>query len=165
MRRHRTPVNHAFSFCWDAYLDQPPREKAPEPHANPPRPEDVERGEPESRASAHRLLAQSAPPGTRLAHPLDHAATLVAGMVERTSATTTTSPDRHGGRRPGLTPLPPELTNHRQWVYFTVTDLLNLEVDLLFFDTTSTYFELNEPDEPEPRDCGGRVTETTRRRL
>ena len=32
-------------------------------------------------------------------------------------------------------------------VYFQVTDLLNLEVDLLFFDTTSTYFELDEPDE------------------
>jgi hypothetical protein len=29
-------------------------------------------------------------------------------------------------------------------VYFQVTDLLNLEVDLLFFDTTNTYFELDE---------------------
>ena len=26
-------------------------------------------------------------------------------------------------------------------VFFAVADLLNLEVDLLFFDTTSTYFE------------------------
>jgi hypothetical protein len=26
--------------------------------------------------------------------------------------------------------------------YYQVTDLLNLEVDLLFFDTTSTYFEV-----------------------
>jgi transposase len=34
-------------------------------------------------------------------------------------------------------------------VFFAVADLLNLEVDLLFFDTTSTYFErdLEEPDE------------------
>ena len=29
-----------------------------------------------------------------------------------------------------------------------VADLLNLEVDLLFFDTTSTYFETEDPDEP-----------------
>jgi hypothetical protein len=31
--------------------------------------------------------------------------------------------------------------------YFPVTDLLNLEVDLLFFDTTSTYFETGDGDE------------------
>jgi DDE family transposase len=31
-------------------------------------------------------------------------------------------------------------------VYFATADLLNLEVDLLFFDTTSTYFERNEPE-------------------
>jgi hypothetical protein len=44
-------------------------------------------------------------------------------------------------------------------VYFQVTDLLNLEVDLLFFDTTSTYFELDESDEPVGRDRDGRVTD------
>jgi DDE family transposase len=42
-------------------------------------------------------------------------------------------------------------------IYAQVADLLNLEVDLLFFDTTSTYFELDEPDEPMPRDEHGRV--------
>src|SRR5437867_8253597 len=31
-------------------------------------------------------------------------------------------------------------------VFFAVADLLCLEVDLLFFDTTSTYFERDEPD-------------------
>ena len=31
-------------------------------------------------------------------------------------------------------------------VYWATADLLNLEVDLLFFDTTSSYFELDEPD-------------------
>ncbi|MCA1680307.1 MAG: IS1634 family transposase [Actinobacteria bacterium] len=31
-------------------------------------------------------------------------------------------------------------------VYFATADLLNLEVDLLFFDTTSTYFERETPD-------------------
>jgi hypothetical protein len=34
-------------------------------------------------------------------------------------------------------------------VYFETADLLNLEVDLLFFDTTSTYFVIDEPD-PAP---------------
>ncbi len=32
-------------------------------------------------------------------------------------------------------------------VFFAVADLLNLEVDLLFFDTTSTYFETEDTDE------------------
>jgi hypothetical protein len=40
-------------------------------------------------------------------------------------------------------------------VFDSVADLLNLEVDLLFFDTTSTYFELEEPDEPVGRDERG----------
>ena len=31
-------------------------------------------------------------------------------------------------------------------VFFACSDLLNLEVDLLFFDTTSTYFERDEPE-------------------
>jgi hypothetical protein len=34
----------------------------------------------------------------------------------------------------------------QQAVFFAVANLLNLEVDLLFFDTTSTYFERDEPD-------------------
>ncbi len=34
-------------------------------------------------------------------------------------------------------------------VFFAVANLLNLEVDLLFFDTTSTYFERDTPD-PAP---------------
>lgn len=40
-------------------------------------------------------------------------------------------------------------------VFDEVANLLNLEVDLLFFDTTSTYFELEEPDEPVGRDVHG----------
>ncbi len=34
-------------------------------------------------------------------------------------------------------------------VFFACADLLNLEVDLLFFDTTSTYFERDEPEDGE----------------
>jgi hypothetical protein len=39
--------------------------------------------------------------------------------------------------------------------YHQVTDLLNLEVDLLFFDTTSTYFEIEDADEDIPRNSRG----------
>jgi hypothetical protein len=46
-----------------------------------------------------------------------------------------------------------------QEIYSQVANLLNLEVDLLFFDTTSTYFELDEEDEPLPRDKNGNVTD------
>jgi transposase len=35
-------------------------------------------------------------------------------------------------------------------IYWALCNLLNLEVDLLFFDTTSTYFEIDEPDPPTP---------------
>src|SRR5665647_1391193 len=41
-------------------------------------------------------------------------------------------------------------------VFHQVANLLNLEVDLLFFDTTSTYFELDEADEPVARAERGR---------
>ncbi len=37
-------------------------------------------------------------------------------------------------------------------VYFAVADLLNLQVDLIFFDTTSTYFETGEADAEVARD-------------
>ncbi|MPZ63914.1 MAG: IS1634 family transposase [Propionibacteriales bacterium] len=40
-------------------------------------------------------------------------------------------------------------------VFDSAANLLNLEVDLLFFDTTSTYFELEEADEPVARDAQG----------
>jgi hypothetical protein len=41
-------------------------------------------------------------------------------------------------------------------VYDNTATLLNLEVDLLFFDTTSTYFELEDADAPVARDEHGR---------
>jgi len=47
-----------------------------------------------------------------------------------------------------------------QEVFHQVASLLNLEVDLLFFDTTSTYFCLDEADEPLPRDERGELTDT-----
>ena len=44
-------------------------------------------------------------------------------------------------------------------IFGQVANLLNLEVDLLFFDTTSTYFEVDEEDEPVPRDKNGNATD------
>ncbi|MDQ6805370.1 MAG: IS1634 family transposase [Actinomycetota bacterium] len=43
-------------------------------------------------------------------------------------------------------------------VYFETADLLNLEVDLLFFDTTSTYFERETPDPPSVGEDGQVLT-------
>ena len=40
-------------------------------------------------------------------------------------------------------------------VFDNLADLLNLEVDLLFFDTTSTYFAIEDEDEPVARDSSG----------
>jgi IS4 transposase len=44
-----------------------------------------------------------------------------------------------------------------QEIYHQVANLLNLEVDLLFLDTTSTYFEVGEEDESAPRDKNGNL--------
>jgi hypothetical protein len=38
----------------------------------------------------------------------------------------------------------------QQAVFFAVANLLNLEVDVLFFDTTSTYFEADSEDKTSP---------------
>lgn len=42
-------------------------------------------------------------------------------------------------------------------VFWSVASLLDLEVDLLFFDTTSTYFEADDADEAVARDSRGEV--------
>jgi IS4 transposase len=50
-----------------------------------------------------------------------------------------------------------------QEIFGQVANLLNLEVDLLFFDTTSTYFELDAEDEPVLRDKNGNRTDDAKR--
>ena len=40
-------------------------------------------------------------------------------------------------------------------MFDSLVTLLNLEVDVLFFDTTSTYFVTEDEDEPVPRDDRG----------
>jgi len=48
-------------------------------------------------------------------------------------------------------------------VFFAVANLLNLEVDVLFFDTTSTYFERDDEDHDEPGEGDGGGGEGFRR--
>ncbi|GEL21027.1 hypothetical protein PA7_48640 [Pseudonocardia asaccharolytica DSM 44247 = NBRC 16224] len=45
-------------------------------------------------------------------------------------------------------------------VFWQVATLLDSEVDLLFFDTPSTYFETDDPDDPVLRDARGRPVRT-----
>jgi len=48
-------------------------------------------------------------------------------------------------------------------VFFAIAHLLNLEVDVLFFDTTSTYFERDDEDEPGEGERDGQAREGFRR--
>ena len=45
-------------------------------------------------------------------------------------------------------------------VFWSVASLLDLEVDLLFFDSTSTYFGMDEGDEPVLRDDRGQPSDS-----
>jgi hypothetical protein len=44
------------------------------------------------------------------------------------------------------------LDDLQQTIFFSVADLLQLDVDVLFFDTTSTYFEIELPDDLQDHD-------------
>ncbi len=103
IRRHQALVNCAFSFCWATWFaDHPPHETA-EPRPEPGR---GERGAARRRA-AGTVLAPRAARDTRLAFPLDRAATLVAGMVQGAPAPAAESPDQLGRGRLRPAPLPP----------------------------------------------------------
>ena len=110
IRRHQALVNCAFCFCWDAWFhDHPARHQTVAPRPEPGRGE----GGPARRLTAGTVLAPGATRGTRLAFPLDRAATLVAGMVGQAPAAATASPDQLGRGRLRPAPLHPELTNYR----------------------------------------------------
>src|SRR6266542_66000 len=51
----------------------------------------------------------------------------------------------------------------QETVFFALANLLNLEVDVLFFDTTSTYFERDSEDQGEPGEGDGAGREGFRR--
>jgi len=111
IRRHQTLVNCAFSFCWGAWFhDHPTPHEPPTPRAAPGR---RERGASHRRTTASTILATGVTRDTRLAFPLNHAAALVAGMVEGAPAATAASPDQLGRGRLRPAPLHPELTNYR----------------------------------------------------
>ena len=111
IRRHQALVNCAFSFCWDAWFHDHP---APhQPAAPRPGPSRGERGAKRRRPPAGAVVAAGAARNTRLAFPLDRAATLVAGMVHGAPAAAAAGPDELGRGRLRPAPLHPELTNYR----------------------------------------------------
>jgi len=102
IRRHQALVNCAFSFCWAAWFaDQSPHEAKPRPE-----PGRGQRGA-TSRLTAGTVLAPGAARDPRLAHPLDRAAALVAGMVQGAPATAAASPDELPDGRLRPAPLHP----------------------------------------------------------
>jgi hypothetical protein len=103
IRRHQVLVCCAFSFCWATWLaDHPPQDAA----APRPEPGRGERGA-ARRTSAGAVLAAGAARGTRLAFPLDHAAALVAGVVQGAPAAAAAGPDELGRGRLRPAPLHP----------------------------------------------------------
>jgi hypothetical protein len=111
IRRHQALVNCAFSFCWDAWFADHP---APfQPAAPQPGPGRGERGAAHPRAAAGAILAAGTTRGTRLAHPVDHAAALVDRLVQSASAPAAASPDQLSRGRLRPAPLHPELTDYR----------------------------------------------------
>ncbi len=110
IRRHQALVNCAFSFCWAAWFaDQVPHHDA----VPPPEAGRGERGAARRRPPASAVLAPGDPGSSRMAFPLDRAATLVAGMVHSAPAPPAANLDRLGRGRPRPVPLHPELTNYR----------------------------------------------------
>jgi hypothetical protein len=102
IRRHHALVNCAFSFCWQAWFHDDPAS----PQTAPPRPGSGrgERGAARRLTAAGAVLAAGAARDTRLAHPLDRAAALVAGMVQSAPAAAAASPDELGRGRLRLAP-------------------------------------------------------------
>jgi hypothetical protein len=86
IRRHWQLVCCAFSFCWRAWFAE--QAAAPLPPDALPAPAGA-RGEEASRhgrQARHRRVAGDAAPGARLVGPVDMAAALLAGVVERAPA-------------------------------------------------------------------------------
>ena len=108
IRRHQALVNCRVQLLLGRLVrtTTPRRTRAPRPE-----PGRGERGLPRRRTAA--VLAAGITRGTRLAFPLDRAATLVAGMVQGAPATAAASPDQLGRGRLRPAPLHPELTNYR----------------------------------------------------
>lgn len=104
IRRHQTLVCCAFSFCWGQWFTGP----AAAEHAVPATGQvQQERGVCLRPAT---VLAEGAAGSAQLADPGDHAATLVAGLVEGAPTGTVANPHRRRRRRTRSTSVSPALT-------------------------------------------------------
>jgi hypothetical protein len=104
IRRHQALVNCAFCFCWAAWFGDHLAQEAAAPRPGPGR---GERGPARRRPPAGAVLAAGAARHTRLAFPLDRAATLVAGMVQGAPAAAAAGNDQLGRGRLRPAPLHP----------------------------------------------------------
>jgi hypothetical protein len=111
IRRHQALVNCAFSFCWNAWLTD--QTAPPQPATATPSSDTGERGPRAGRAGHSPVLAPYPSQGPRLAHPMDHAAALLARLVGQ--APTRRATDTPQRRRNWTVPKPvsPVLTNYR----------------------------------------------------
>ena len=117
IRRHYTLVCCAFSFCWQAWItDPPPTVDAATATGDRPAGR-RERGHHQEvhvgQTDADAPLAGRAAPHPQLADPGHAAATLLADLVARAPTTPTTGPAHRRHHRPPDPRLPPALTNHR----------------------------------------------------
>jgi len=117
IRRHYTLVCCAFSFCWQAWITDPPPTVAAPTSPGEPRPGRRERGHHQhvhnGQTDADTPLAGHATPHPQLADPGHTAATLLAGLVARAPTSPAARPIHRGHHRPPDQPVPPALTNHR----------------------------------------------------
>jgi SRSO17 transposase len=115
IHRHYTLVCCAFSFCWRAWITNPPPtvNAATDDRSASGR----ERGQHQQvhvgQTAADAALAGRAAPYPGLADPGHTAASLLAGLVARAPTSPTTRPTHRRHHRPSDSRLPPALTNHR----------------------------------------------------
>lgn len=112
IRRHQALVCCAFSFCWCQWLTEATSKAVPvaaltTDSASPQAEERGARGQPGARPA---LVAASSTGHPQLADPGDHAATLVAGLVEYAPTGTVASPPRRRRRGSRPTPVPSTLS-------------------------------------------------------
>ena len=109
------------------------------------------------------VAARAIEPGSKLATAgwltrRTHIGGLTAGLTDGDGESGAVSEDECYRGMDWLIDAAPQLEAE---VFWSVASLLDLEVDLLFFDTTSTYFEIDEGDEPVLRDDRGHPGDPT----
>jgi SRSO17 transposase len=117
IRRHYTLVCCAFSFCWQAWITDPPptvgaatgAEARPAGRRERGHHQEIHNGQ----TDAAPTLAGRATTHPGLADPGHTAATLLASLVARAPTTPTPRPTHRRPHRPSDPHLPPALTNHR----------------------------------------------------